>query len=175
MRYTIVLAALTLAARAQDIQIPAGLEKLAEKAEHSVDVTLDKSMLQFASRFLSGRDSEEARTKKLLAGLDRVVVRSFEFDRDGQYAPADLDAFRAQLQAPAWSRIVGVRSRDGENADVYFRNGGNGQLAGIVIISAEPRELTIVNVSGNIDPSQIGDFNGQFGIPRLRYLAKGDK
>jgi hypothetical protein len=176
MRYAIVLAAVTLAARAQDIQIPAGLEKLADKAEHSVDVTMDKSMLQFASRFLSGNDADEVRTKKLLAGLDRVVVRSFEFDREGEYASADLDALRAQLQAPAWSRIVGIRSRDaGENADVFFKNGVNGQIGGIVIIAAEPRTLTIVSVSGTIDPGQIGDLGGHFGIPKLKYLAKGDK
>jgi hypothetical protein len=165
---SIVLAAALTPLWAQEIKLPASLEKLAEKAEQSVDVTMNKSMLQMAAKFLSDRDADEAKTKKLVAGLESVSVRSFEFAREGEYNPADVDAVRAQLQAPAWSRIVGVRSkRSGENADVYFKDGPNGQLGGVVVIAAEPARLTIVNVIGRLDPAQLADLGGQFGIPKL--------
>lgn len=168
----IVLAAGFLSAAmpswAQEIKLPPSLEKLAEKAEQSVDVTMNKSMLQMAARFLSDRDGDEAKTKKLIAGLESVIVRSFEFAREGEYSTADVDAVRAQIQPPAWSRIVGVRSKSsGENADVYFKDGANGILSGVVVIAADPRTLTIVNVTGKLDPTQLADLGGQFGIPRL--------
>jgi|SRR6266567_4037890 len=169
----IVLAASVLAAGAvpswaQEIKLPASLEKLADRAERSIDVTMNKSMLQMAARFLSDRDGDEAKTKKLIGGLESVMVRSFEFAREGEYSASDVDAVRAQIQAPAWSRIVGVRSKSsGENADVYFKNGANGQLGGIVVIAADPRKLTIVNIAGTLDPSQLADLGGHFDIPRL--------
>jgi hypothetical protein len=51
--------------------------------------------------------------------------------------------------------------------DVYFKDGGNGQLGGIVVIDAEPLELTIVNISGTLDPERLADLGGEFGIPRF--------
>jgi hypothetical protein len=163
----ILLAAALMPIYGQEIKLPASLDKLADKAEQTVDVTLDGSLLKLAGRFL-GNTSDEAALKKTLSGLESIAVRSFEFAHDGQYDPADVAAVRDQLKTPQWARIVGVTSkRDGENVDVYFKDGGNGVLGGIVVICAEPRSLTIVNIVGNLDPSQLADLSGQFGIPNL--------
>ena len=94
-------------------------------------------------------------------------MRSFEFTHEGEYDMADVEAVRSQLQSPAWGRLVGVRSKHGENVDVYFKDGGNGKLGGVVVISAEPRELTIVNIIGTLDPEKLADLGGEFGIPKL--------
>jgi hypothetical protein len=150
---------------AQDIKLPPNLEKLSGKAEESVVITLDKSMLQFASRFMDKDGGEE---KKIVAGLDSIYVRSFEFSNDGEYTKADVEEVRSQFQPPAWGRIVGVRSRRSEgDVDVYFKDGGNGKLGGIVVVCAEPRELTIVHITGTIDPASLAELGGDFGIPRL--------
>jgi hypothetical protein len=88
---------------------------------------------------------------------------------------ADVDALRSQLQSPAWGRLVGVRSKHGENVDVYFKDGGNGRLGGIVVIAAEPKELTIVNIIGTLDPEKLADLGGEFGIPRFeRSRTRGE-
>jgi len=155
---------------AQDIKIPASLEKLAAKADETVDITVDASLLKLAGRFLSDKDDDSAATKKILAGLQSITVRSYEFSQEGQYDPKDLDEIRAQVKAPQWSKIVGVRSKkDRENVDVYFKDGGNGNLGGIVVLCAEPTELTIVSVVGTIDPSQLASLGGQFGIPKFDF------
>ena len=153
---------------AQEIKLPPSLDKLAAKAEESVDVTLDSGMLRLAARFLSDKDGDEARAKQAIAGLQSVIVRSFEFASDGQYDPADVNAIRSQLQSPGWSRIVGAKCRaTGEDVDVYFKVDGNGQLGGVFIISAGPRELTIVNLTGMLDPAHLADLGGQFHIPAI--------
>lgn len=164
---TIALAAAVLPAWAQEIKMPVNLDALAEKAEESVVVTMDKSMLKLAGKFLKDEDNE-ADVRRLISGLEGIYVRNFEFSNEGEYSRADVDAVRAQLQGPAWGRIVGVRSkrRDGD-VDVYFKDAGNGQLGGIVVICAEPRELTIVNIVGTLDPEKLVDLGGEFGIPRL--------
>src|ERR1700730_5651438 len=121
-----VLAAALTPVWAQEIKLPSNLEHLAAKARESVTVTMDKSMLRLAGRFLSDRD-DEAKAKKVMAGLEGISVWSFEFEWEGEYNTGDVDAVRAQLQAPAWSRIVGVKSQDGENVDVYCKSAANGQ------------------------------------------------
>ena len=164
---TIALAAAMLPAWAQEIKLPVNLDALADKADEAVSVTMDKSMLQLAARFLNDRDDDEADVRKLIAGLDGIYVRSFEFKHEGEYSMADVEAVRSQFPSPAWGRLVGVRSKRGDNVDVYFKDGGNGQLGGIVVIAAEPRELTIVNIIGTLDPQRLVDLGGEFGIPRF--------
>ena len=177
---TILLAATLTPMFAQGIKMPANLDKLAAKAEETVDVTLDGSMLRLVGGFLNSKDKDVSKARNLVSGLQSITVKSFQFAREGQYDPADVDAVRAQVQSAPWSRIVGVHSKkDGDNVDVFFKDGGNGSLGGIVVIAADPKELTIVSIVGTLDPSQLADLGGQFGIPRLdmglHITKKGDK
>ena len=74
---------------AQEIRLPANLEKLSAKAVEVVEVNLDQRMLQLAARFMDPKDPDEQQAKKLIANLKSVYVRSFEFDKAGQYSEAD--------------------------------------------------------------------------------------
>lgn len=163
------LLAAPLALWAQGPKLQLNLDHLAAKAKETVEVTLDASMLQFASKFLSEKKPEEADAKKLVAGLKEILVRSFEFDKPGQYALSDLDALRAQLRAPEWQRIVNVRSKaDGENVDVFVRRTGE-QIGGLVVIAAEPKELTVVSIDGPIRPEDLAKLGGQMGVPKIDF------
>mgnify|MGYP002381389989 CR=1 FL=1 len=160
---------------AQDIKFPASLERLAEKAEEVVDVTLDANMLQLASRFLSNKDADQAKVKKLIGGLKGVYVRSFEFDKEGEYLSSDVESIRLQLKSPGWSRVASVRSkREKNNGEVYIRTEG-GQIAGLTVLAAEPKQLTIVNIVGSITPEDLADLGGNFGIPRLDGMSGSKK
>lgn len=167
----IVAVSIVSACAAEDIKMPVNLDKLAERASESVDVTLDSSLLQLASGFLSKEDPDEAQVKKLVGKLKGIYVRSFEFDKEGQYSMSDVDAIRAQLKGPGWSRIVGVKSLRGENSEVYLQKNGD-QIGGLVVIDAEPRELTIVHIDGPIDPEELSQLGGHMGIPKLGKVKK---
>ena len=151
---------------AQDVKMPVNLDKLAARASDSVDVTLDASMLQLASGFLSKSDPNEVKVKKLISRLKGVYVRSFEFDKEGQYSLSDVEAIRSQLRAPVWSRIVEVKSLKKENAEIYLKKDGD-QIGGLVVIDAEPKELTIVHIDGAINPEELSELGGHMGIPKL--------
>lgn len=160
---------------AEEIKIPASVDRLSQKATEAVDVTLDASMLQLASQFLSKDDPDQVRVKKLVSKLKGVYVRSFEFDREGEYSASDVEAIRAQVKGPGWARIVGVKSIKGENCDVFLKKDGNA-VGGIVVISAEPKELTIVHIDGPIDPEELSELGGHMGIPKLvKDKSKPDK
>jgi hypothetical protein len=161
----ILLLALPLAA--QEIKMPPGLDKLAAKASEVVDVNLDGALLQLASKFLSEKDPDEAHVKQLVGGLKGIFVKSFEFDEANQYSQADIDEFRAQFRPPVWSRIVSARSkRNGENSEVLLKTDNN-QISGLVVIVTEPKQLTIVNIIGNIRPEDLRDLGGKMGIPKI--------
>ncbi len=167
----VIAGAVTLPVWAQEIKMPVNLDKLAEHATETVDVTLDASMLQLASKFLSKDDPDEAHVKQLVSRLKGVYVRSFEFDKEGQYSKSDVDALRAQLKGPNWTRIVGVRSTKGDNSEIYLKKNGD-QIAGLVVLAAEPKELTIVHIDGPIDPQELSELGGHMGIPKFDHSGK---
>lgn len=150
----------------EDVKLPVNLDKLAERASESVDVTLDESMLQLASKFLSKEDPDEVQVKKLVGKLKGVYVRSFEFEKEGQYSMADVEAIRVQLKSPQWTRIVGVKSTKGDNSEIYIHRNGD-QIAGLVVIATEPKELTIVHIDGQINPEELSELGGHMGIPEM--------
>ena len=159
----------------EDVKLPVNLDKLAERASESVDVTLDESMLQLASKFLSKDDPDEVQVKKLVGKLKGVYVRSFEFEKEGQYSMADVEAIRVQLKSPQWTRIVGVKSVKGDNSEIYIHRNGD-QIAGLVVIATEPKELTIVHIDGQINPEELSELGGHMGIPEMgksKSKAKG--
>ena len=149
-----------------DLKFPMSFENLAKRATDSVDVTLDGAMLRLASGFLSQDDPDEARVKKLVAKLKGVYVRTFEFDKDGQYSMADVNQLRDQLKGPQWSQIMSLKSTKGENADIYLKKIGDA-VAGLVVIATEPRELTVVHIDGPIDPQELSELGGHMGIPSI--------
>jgi Domain of unknown function (DUF4252) len=153
---------------AQDIKIPPAL---GARASEKVDVTLDGNMLQLAAKFLSDGKSDEAQVKKLIAGLKSIYVRSFEFEKEGEYNPADVEAVRTQFRAPAWSRIVSTQGKT-ENSEVFVRTDKDGKLGGLAVIAVEPKEVTIVSIAGAIDPEQLGALSGKFGIPKFDTDSK---
>ena len=171
----ILLLAVPAILRAQDLKLPPGVEKLASNAKETVEVNMDGPMLRWASKFLSAEDPEEKKAAKLVANLKGIYVRSYEFSDEGAYSAADVEEVRVQFRSPEWSRVVGVRSEhDGDNVDVFFKL-ENEKMAGIVIISAEAKELTFVNIVGPMEVDQLADLGGEFGIPKLKTKPQSSK
>jgi len=163
----ILLPASAMAARGQDVKIPANVERLAAKAVETVNVTVDGALLQLAGKFLSSTDPDQKHIKTLLGNLKGIYVRSFKFENEGEYSEADVESVRSQLRGQEWARIVNVTSKKGgDNVDVAYKM-DKGKIAGLVVIAAEPKEFTIVNIVGPIDLDQLSSLGGQFGIPKV--------
>ncbi|HEX4038094.1 MAG TPA: DUF4252 domain-containing protein [Acidobacteriaceae bacterium] len=164
----LAVSALPAAAQTGAGPFPVTLGKeLAARASNYTEVSLDRRMLDFASRFMNDRDDAEG--KRIVAKLNGVYVRTYEFDKPGQYTPADLESIRRQFETPEWSALVKERSREAsDDADIYMKL-VNGEVQGMFILSAEPRELDFVYISGPIRPEDLKDLSGNFGIPSDAY------
>jgi len=157
----VLLAVLPLSAQ---IRIT-GLEGLAAKAKSNVEIELTPEMIKLASGFFSPDSPDQAKMKTLIDGFKSIVVRSFEFAEEGRYKIEDLTAIREQLRAPGWSKLVGV-TEPGELTEIYAKN-EQGKMAGLVIIAAEAKELTVVSIEGTLDLADLAKIGGQFGIPNI--------
>lgn len=157
----------TLVVQAQDSRIQlASLDHLAAKASQTVDVSVDERLIRIAFKVLSDKKEDEKGVKKLISVLKGIYVKSFEFEADGQYTPADLESIRTQLRGPGWSRMVNVSSKKEGIVEVYLMLTGE-QISGLAVLHSDSRELTVVNIVGPLDLAQLSELEGQFGVPEL--------
>lgn len=156
--------------------IPAALEKkLAARASNVDEVTLDKNMLNMGSQFLDPKKQDDRQVQQFIRKLNGIYVRNFEFDQAGAYTEQDLEAILRQFIGPQWSSMVHERStKKGETSDVYMRM-VDGEIQGMFVLDAEPKELNLVYISGSIDPKDIGQLSGNFGIPDINTGSNSSK
>lgn len=165
----VLLCCLAVPAQAQNARLKLEhLEKLSSKAAEVNNVTLDGEMLQLAAKFLDldKDDPEAGQVKDMVKRLKGIYVMSFEFDEPNQYSAADVEEIRTQLAAPGWSRIIESRDkRNAGNDEIYVMKDASNNVAGIAILVAEPKELTVVNIVGPLDLDKLSALSGKFGIP----------
>ena len=158
------------------LPLPPAVEKeLAAKASNVTEVTLGKNMLDFASKFMKDKDEDTEHARKLIEGLKGIYVREYEFDKEGEYSMEQLQQMRAYFETSDWSPIVRERERkSGETTDVLVKT-VNGETQGMFILSAEPKELTIVLILGPIRMEDLSELRGLGGLGVLGDLNKGTR
>ncbi|MGO8720655.1 MAG: DUF4252 domain-containing protein [Acidobacteriaceae bacterium] len=161
---------LAIPAIAQDTQpdFPVALDKkLAARASDVNEVTMNKTMLKFAGQFLNSKDKDDAQAQHLIQNLNAIYVRNYEFSQPGQYTPEDLTTIRRQFLGPDWNPMVRTHSKKGEgDTDIYVKM-VHGEVQGMFVLDAEPKELNMVYISGSIRPEDLKDLGGNFGIPNI--------
>jgi len=67
--------------------------------------------------------------------------------------------------------MVTVKSRDAENVEIYAMMHGEA-VAGLVVIAADARELTLANIVGPVDLDKLASLEGEFGIPHMTSKSR---
>lgn len=177
MLFAVVLGAGAVAA-AQEfaMPLPPQVEKdLAARAASVTEVTLGKNMLGFASRFMNGKDEDEAAARQLIQGLQSIYVREYEFDKEGEYSLEQIEQLRKHFETSEWTPVVRERERRGrETTEVLFKM-VNGESHGIFVLETEPKQLTIVLILGPIRMEDLGKLKGLGGLGALGDVQKDMK
>jgi hypothetical protein len=139
------------------------LNKLADRSKETVDVTVDAAMLKQTAGFLAGKDADSAKVQQLIEGITGIYVKSFQFGVPDAYTEADIESIRKQVSGSGWSRIVGIRGKR-ELTEIYFWKDRD-TTGGLVVIAAQPNELTVVNIVGRVDLASLGALGPM--IPKL--------
>ncbi|HJQ34917.1 MAG TPA: DUF4252 domain-containing protein [Pyrinomonadaceae bacterium] len=144
------------------------LEPLKPKAAEAVDIDIDGILIKLAGSVLTEEDADERAVKEFVSGLKGVYVRSYEFKKEGEFTESDVSGVRAQLQSPAWSRVMDVKSRgiDFGDAEVYVASAG-GRVQGLTLLVVEPKEVTVINIVGDVDLDKIKKLDGDLRLPHI--------
>jgi hypothetical protein len=150
-------------------------KELAAKASNVTEVTLGKNMLGFAAKFMDKKDPNDVAAQQLIENLDGIYVRDYEFEKEGEYSAEDVDKLRQSFETSEWTSIVREREKkSGESTDVMMKM-VNGQSQGMFVLSAEPKELTVVLILGPIRMDQLSALSGLGGLGALADVAKEAK
>src|SRR5579872_6449815 len=121
--------ALAPLAYAQELNLTV-FDRLKDKAKEVVDLNLPKNLIDIGSVILDGD------AKKLTAGMNRIVVKSLEFDKEGVYADADVKQLTTELGSPGWDLVIRVDEKK-EKSRIWIKSASNGDVGGLRILSAE--------------------------------------
>jgi hypothetical protein len=154
------------------------LADMRRDAVEQVNITLGPLALGFAKFVMRHAEDvpDAAAVGDVLHGVTEVQVHNFRFKADHVYAQSELDSLRAQLTSPEWHQMVQVRNHDThEDVDIYCALDNN-RITGLVILAAEPREFTLVNIAGEIDPNQVAALRQRFsGESRFHHSHAKDQ
>ncbi len=171
---TLALACLSLptlaGAQSGKLELP-DFKSLAHEATDSVNISLGPWLLHLFAGFIDEKDPDAAATKKLLAGIQSIDVRSFEFAKDFAYSGDELAGVRRQLAQPGWNALAQVHDRaKNEDVDIFVRTEKD-HTAGFALIASEPREVTIVNIVGSIKLEDLAKLQTQLHLPKITPSA----
>ena len=164
----LLVSCMALTVQAQDARVQINyLNRLAKNAVEAVDVALDEQLLEVLAISLSSNNQDQAGFKGAVADLKSVYVKGFKFRNPGEYTTADVDELRIQLRPPGWERVASIHNkRGGDNGELYLRVQG-GEVIGMVIISAEPTELYVINITGLVRLERLSFREGLRGLSQL--------
>jgi Domain of unknown function (DUF4252) len=132
----------------------AGAEKFAKDASEVTEVNLDPSTMGMVSH--GGRDATLAQK------MNFMVIHTYKYEKPGMYNMDDFEAYRKKLEDGSWTCSVRVRSKTA-STDICSRVAADHETNEMVILTAAPRELTFIHMSGKMslsDLNRLGDTHG---------------
>jgi hypothetical protein len=127
----------------------AGTEKFAKGATDVSEINLDPKTMGLIR---GDNDGGMAHRMKFM------VIRSYTYDKPGMYNMDDVEVYRKRLNDGTWSCSIHVRNKDGAT-DICSRSASDGSSE-MVILSAEPKELSFIHMSGNLSLADMARTGG---------------
>jgi hypothetical protein len=129
----------------------AGTEKFAKGATDVTEVNLDPKMMGMvpASSVPGG----------LAKKMKFMVIHTYTYDKPGMYNQDDVDAYRKKLEDGTWSCAIHVKDKSG-TTDICSRTAPDHEGSEMVILTAEPKELTFIHMSGNMSLDELKKMGG---------------
>ena len=130
------------------------LDKLAAKASEKTEINMDEAMLKSATGLLNDNEQAEALAKKTSKDLRALFLRSYGFDAKGAFTQDDLRPLLDQLKGPAWKLFL--KNEEGDEMTQIWMHYTNGAGDGMLLISSEEDELTVINAVGTVNLADFG-------------------
>ncbi len=135
-----------------------------------LEVSIKSNLINMVAKLAESHEPEAA---KILRGLKAVRVNVIGLNDENR---ADIKeriaAVRSQLDRGDWERIVTAR-QEGQDIGVFIKLRGEEAVEGLVVtVINQDREAVLVNVVGDIRPSQIAQVGERLNIEPLKDLGR---
>jgi hypothetical protein len=130
----------------------AGTEKFAAGASDVTEINLDPKMMGM----VPGGAGNLAHKMRFM------VIHTYEYPKPGMYKDEDVEAYRKKLQDGSWSCSIHVKDKSG-TTDICSRTSADHEGSEMVILTAEPKELTFIHMSGNMSLEDLSKMGGGMG------------
>ena len=159
-------------------QKPAGFVPLAElnlfpQDKLSTEVNLDGALLRLVAAAVK---SEDPAFSALVGGLRSINVQVFPLTGvDAGAVKMRIDRASRWLEDRGWTANLRVKEK-GQETSIYLKQ-QDGNIVGLTVLTFQPGdEAVAINISGRIDPAQIGRLGQGIHVPQLEKLpAPGKK
>jgi len=138
-----------------------GTGKFAAGASEVAEINLDPSTMSILETY-TGREAAMASKLKM------ITVHTYKYDKPGMYKQEDVDAFRTRIENN-WTCSIRVRDKN-ESTDICSRL--SNETNDLVIMTAEPLELTFIHVSGDLSLNELQQMSGTADGLRRRAVSK---
>jgi len=126
--------------------------------------TFDRNMLSAADQFFANSDAE---TRRVVAGLNSITVRTFHAKDFARYDPGALGMIDAQYRAAGWKHLVNANGAASVNmTDMWLHFQGT-NITGVTVLTRGDRNMSVVSVDCMLRPLDLLHLSGHFGIPKV--------
>lgn len=129
----------------------AGTEKFAQGASDVTEINLDPKAMRMVPN--NGKDAPLAQKMRYM------VIHTYKYDKPGMYKPEDVEVYRKKLEDGSWSCSIHVKEKSG-TTDICSRETAGKETSEMVILTAEPTELTFIHMNGNMSLDDLSKMGG---------------
>jgi hypothetical protein len=137
----------------------AGAEKFAQGASEVTEINLDPNTMSMIGRggdvfnFSKDKDKDSSAHR-----MNFIVIHSYKYDKPGMYSMDEFEAYSKKLTDGTWNCSIHVRSKTG-STDICSRAAADHESNEMVILTAEPRELTFIHMSGKMSLNELSGMS----------------
>ena len=157
-----------------DTRIPPGISEslstLADQPATHTGVSFDRSMMQMAQGLLQqgGLDADRA-----AAALSSISFDTYRYKEPAFYTPETMAAIVEGFHRAGWKHLVNGNQTTANLAqprtavtDVWLHFTG-ADIDQVTVLVRATREMSLVQVAGDLRPLDLIHLSGHFGIPKV--------
>jgi len=181
IRVLVLALALPVSAAAQGAHLKLDLGNLGSRAKESVNISIDKTTLDWAMQALTSKGGDTEKMRELMKDLEGITVQALEFEKN-EKAPSVEELIGAargvmqELDGPQWKSIINVTEKQAQHTEIVrvcLREDAGGKIGGLALLAIEPGQMVLVNVVGNVRLDQLGALGKAIGHPGMFGLLGG--
>jgi hypothetical protein len=167
--------ALPISVAAQSEHLKLDLGNLASRAKESVNISIDKTTVDWAMQALKSKGADTEKMRELMKDLEAITIQTLEFEKNNK-APAVEELIGAaqgvlrELDGPQWTSIINVTEKHAQGNElvrISLRKNAVGKIGGLALLVIEPGEIAFINVVGNVQLDKLDAIGKAIGHPGM--------